>query len=524
MEEKNNNAMDKAERLLGGGAAEVKPMPSPTVEKSSEKVFSERQKREKKLLKQRKRAQERMKKMEAAAVRREQKNKEKQHRKSKNKSKNGGYVAAIVSLGVFSVVLAGVLTFTLLTPVKESSDLEYAYRRSFYDAVEQVDNIDLNLSKTLASKDSYAVQNYLLNLAVNSEVAENDFQSLPLKDENKFYTTKIVNQVGDYAKYLNKKLARGEELSSSDKAGLRTLYTANLELKNALYKMLDDVDGDFNFTDMEKIGNNFVTEGFNELQNLSVEYPELIYDGPFSDGIEQVEVKGLFGEEVKRSAARETFASAFAFYGIGDVCDCGETVGKIPCYNFSTLVNEEELYASVSKIGGKIISFSYPGSCRETVVDEDTALEKATEFLSNVGIRDVKAVWSNLDNGLYTFNLVYEEQGVVFYPDMVKVRVCAETGTVIGMDAVGYYLNHTDRSVPNAKLGEAAARKYLSDDLSVQTVRLAVVATGKNSERLSYEFCGEADGDTYYIYIDAENGRQLEAFKVIVSQDGKLLA
>ncbi len=517
MEEKNNNAMDKAERLLGGGAADVKPIQSPPVKEIS-------QKREKKLLKQRKRAQERMKKMEADAARREQKNKEKQHREIKKKNKNGGYVAAIVALGVFSIVVSGVLTFTLLTPVKESSDLEYAYRRSFYDAVEQVDNIDLNLSKTLASKDSYAVQNYLLNLAVNSEVAENDFQSLPLKDESKFYTTKIVNQVGDYAKYLNKKLARGEELSSSDKEGLRSLYNANLELKNALYKMLGDVDEDFNFTEMEKIEDNLVTEGFNELQNLSVEYPELIYDGPFSDGEDNTVAKGLSGEEVKRATARETFASAFAAHGISNVNDCGETAGKIPCFNFSAEVNGEELYASVSKIGGKVISFSYPGSCKETVIDEDTALEKATEFLEGVGIRGVKAVWANLDNGLYTFNLIYEENGVVFYPDMVKVRVCAETGTVIGMDAVGYYLNHTDRSAPSAKIKEAAARKYLSGDLSVQTVRLAVVATGRNSERLSYEFCGEQDGDTYYIYIDAENGRQLEAFKVIVSQDGKLLA
>ena len=34
---------------------------------------------------------------------------------------------------------------------------------------------------------------------------------------------------------------------------------------------------------------------------------------------------------------------------------------------------------------------------------------------------------------------------------------------------------------------------------------------------------GQMDGETYYVYIDAVNGRQVEMFKVIESNEGEML-
>ena len=46
---------------------------------------------------------------------------------------------------------------------------------------------------------------------------------------------------------------------------------------------------------------------------------------------------------------------------------------------------------------------------------------------------------------------------------------------------------------------------------------------GDSAEKLCYEFSGELNGDTYYVYIDAISGRQVEMFKVIDSEEGSLL-
>ena len=97
------------------------------------------------------------------------------------------------------------------------------------------------------------MQLYLTDLAVNSELAENNLQQLPLEDQNKFYTTKIVNQVGDYAKYLNKKIINGETLSREDYANLTNLYKANVALKNALQAAMREMRVDVAMVDQRLV-------------------------------------------------------------------------------------------------------------------------------------------------------------------------------------------------------------------------------------------------------------------------------
>ena len=126
------------------------------------------------------------------------------HKKGDDKKhqKRNGWMAAAVSLGVVSAVLTGVLAVKEFSPTSQENLLENVYRKSFYQTVEEVDNIDLNLSKLLATNDKASAQQYLLDLAVNSEVAESEIQQLPLHDENKFYTTKLINQIGDRANQM----------------------------------------------------------------------------------------------------------------------------------------------------------------------------------------------------------------------------------------------------------------------------------------------------------------------------------
>lgn len=436
----------------------------------------------------------------------------------------GGWLAAVISLGVSTLVLASVLTFTFLMPTTSDTMLEASYRRSFYNAVEQVDNMDLNMSKILATSDSGAVQNYLLDLAVNSELAENDIQALPLKDESKFHTVKLVNQIGDYAKYLNKKLTNGESLTAAEKENLKKLYKANLTLKSSLQKTMGDMENDFSFAAMASGDKgNAVINNFNDLENLSVEYPELIYDGPFSDGADDREIKGLSGDKITEAQAMEIFAHAFADFGYKDAKSAGTLDGALKCYNVTAEIDGETLFAQISETGGKIISFAYSGSCNDTLISGDDAVEKALDFLAGQGLFDMKPVWINHTGNVYTINFAGSQDDVILYPDLVKVRVCAETATVIGMEATSYYTNHTERKIGKPVLTASQAREKISAEIDVVTCRTVITPVGEKSEKLCYEFSGAYDGSTYYVYIDAVTGRQIEMFKVITSTEGELL-
>lgn len=453
--------------------------------------------------------------------------KARRERRQKNREQGrsyGGWLAAVISLGVATLVLASVLTFTFMMPTANDVALEASYQKSFYDTVEQVDNIDLNLSKALSTKDTGAMQLYLVDAAINSELAENDLQQLPLQDESKYYTTKLINQIGDYAKYLNKKIARGDELTSDDIDGLTRLYNANRTFKESLQKMVEEMGVDFSFMSVVDGGNgNLIIENFNELQNLSVEYPELIYDGPFSDGLENREIKGLSGDEIDEDGAIKIFVDIFSDYELRDVKAVGEVSGNPECYNVQATVKDEILYAQISKKGGRLIMFSYAGSCEKENISGEEASDKALTFIKKTGIEGMTPVWINSANNVYTINFAYSENGVIVYSDLVKVRVCSETAMVIGMEAIGYYTNHTERMVNKPVLTSAQAEKKVSDNIDVETARLVIVPIGASTEKLCYEFSGTYDGATYFVYIDAVTGRQVEMFKVIESTEGTLL-
>ena len=512
MEEKKNNALEKAEK------AQVDNKKSQRQEKKrAKKLKAERLKEERKKLKAEKENERLIAEAERARKRQEQ-------RREKKSSGNGGWLAAVITLSIATLLLASTLTFTYLMPSATDTALESNYRKSFYDTVEQIDNIDLNLSKILASKDKGAIQTYLLDVAVESELAENDLQQLPLKDENKFYTTKLVNQIGDYAKYLNKKLINGEDLSKEDVENLRALYKANKSLKDSLNSTVTEMGVDYSFSSLNNAGNgNVVLKNFNELENLSVDYPELIYDGPFSDGQDAREVKGLSGNAVTQAEAQETFKKIFKDRGLTEVECIGESEGNIPTYNITALENGEQLYAQISKTGARLVMFAYAGSCKEVNYQSDYATEKGLEFLQSAGYKDMKAVWINLSNNVYTINYAYTKNNVVVYSDLVKVRVCAETGSVIGLEATTYLTNHTERVIGSPAITKSSAVKYVFDDIEVETGRLVIVPVGSSSEKLCYEFSGNYDGSLYYVYIDAVTGRQIEMFKVIESTEGELL-
>ena len=256
----------KREQLKAEKMARREALKNETAKEKAARLAEQKaQKMEARKEKQRHRAEIRKQKLADKRAKKTQRAKDRQKNKERNRG-YGGWLAAVISLGVATLVLASVLTFTFLMPTETDSMLESTYRKSFYDTVEQIDNIDLNLSKALVTADSGALQSYLVDTAINSELAENDIQQLPLQDESKYYTTKLINQIGDYAKYLNKKIIAGEQLTEQDYNNLTELYNANKAFKDALQRTVGQMGNDFNLSTLLDGGEgNIVIKNFNEL-------------------------------------------------------------------------------------------------------------------------------------------------------------------------------------------------------------------------------------------------------------------
>ena len=135
----------------------------------------------------------------------------------------------------------------------------------------------------------------------------------------------------------------------------------------------------------------------------------------------------------------------------------------------------------------------------------------------------MKCVWNYASGGTEHLNFAYTENGVIMYPDLVKLNVCMETGVVTGLDADNYYINHTDRLIGKAKHDMGEAFDKVNVKLDVQDERVTVIPLGNGRETLAYEFIGTYNGSVYYVYVDADTLKEVEIYKVVDTEQGRLL-
>ena len=459
---------------------------------------------------------------------RKERMKERGNDKGKKKKKDGygGWLAAVVGLSFAVLVLGTLLMIRTVSPEGEHDSGKTA-ERSFYNFSEYVGEMDNDLDKLLVSNDKKTQQKLLTKIEKSAALAEENLCNLPLKDESRFYTSKFVNQVGDYANYLNNRLIDGFSVTQTDKENLENVYEINKTLKTELNGLMSEMGADFDFSTLsdEVGGDNIVLSKFDELEANAVDYPKLIYDGPFSDALDKnSEPEGLKGEEIGLAEARAVFEKTFKKEGIGDITEDGETDGKIKTFNFKAKSEGgNEIYASVSKAGGKLVSFNYFADCSKNNCDLTECVEIATEYIASLGIEDMKPVWATEAGAKAYINFAYEKDGVIVYNDMIKATVCKERRLVSNLDAREYYLNHKERNIGKAKITAKEAKKKLTSDLEVESVRMAFIPYGEKNEILAYEFAGTSRGATYYIYVDANTGREAQIFRVVETIEGKLL-
>ena len=131
----------------------------------------------------------------------------------------------------------------------------------------------------------------------------------------------------------------------------------------------------------------------------------------------------------------------------------------------------------------------------------------------------------SLNNGILTINYAYSADGVVYYPDLVKVGIAMDNGEMVSFDATGYLMNHTVRTLPNAALSAEEAQAKLSPLLQAEgETRLALVPGEGLDETLCYEFaCTGEEGERVLVYIDVQTGYEEQILILLQDDTGTLV-
>ena len=123
---------------------------------------------------------------------------------------------------------------------------------------------------------------------------------------------------------------------------------------------------------------------------------------------------------------------------------------------------------------------------------------------------------------IITINYVYEQNGIVVYPDLIKVKIALDDGEILGVESTGYLNSHTTRTDTIPTISKEQAKAKLNPKLDIQSEKLAIIPTEWKTEILCYEFKGKVDETEFLVYINAKNGRE-ENILVIIETPGGIL-
>ena len=421
--------------------------------------------------------------------------------------------------GALAALLAGVLAFAWAQTARlteANARLNAVVQKAFYETCELTEGVSVNFRKALVAGETGQLQTLLNEIALQTQGALSNLALLPLGQETVSGTLKFINQAGDFATALSTRLGNGGEVTGEDTATMEQLSETAAAFSVRMGRLLERYEkGEAVFDGPDATGE----ESLYPITGPAADYPALLYDGPFSDGRTDGEFKALEGlAGVDEAKARQAL-TAFVGQQAAEVTFTGESEIPVGCYEYTLRLGAYRLSAGVTKAGGEVLYMLCDSEAGEVVLSDAQAVDAARAFLLSRGFGEMELSYSSRFDGILTANFAPVQDGVVLYPDLVKVQVSLADGTVVGLEAAGYLMNHVRREIALPKLTEADALARIGGALNPLGARLCVIPDN-DAEALCYEVRATSGSDTFLAYIDAMTGVERRRMQVVESDGG----
>lgn len=413
--------------------------------------------------------------------------------------------------------------------------MENSYNLAFFELVDYVQNVENYLAKSLISNSPEHGAETLTNVWREANLASSYLAQLPISTNELANTAKFLNQVSEYSYALSRKNIYNEALSEEDLKNLKELHTYSVELEKTLNQLSTDMnDGRISWGELTKKGSvafaqqvsNLSKDSFGNITKSFEKYAGLIYDGAYSEHINQGAKKALTDEEISEEQAKEKAKSYFANDKVEEITSNGLVEnGQIQVYDFSVKINgekENNAYISITKQNGYALLMNYNREIKTETITDEQANNIGKEYLNTHGFSNMKETYFLKEDGIITINYAYTQNDVVIYPDLIKLKIALDDGEVLGMETSGYLNSHTNREIKTPKISKEEAKKTINKDLSIESEGLAIIPTDWNTEILCWEFKGKVEDNEFLVYINAENGKEENILVIINTPNGTL--
>ncbi|MFY9175080.1 MAG: germination protein YpeB [Peptococcia bacterium] len=432
--------------------------------------------------------------------------------------------------GALALVLVGTIYWGYTEYISRQTlqnRAESQYQKAFHELTWHIDNITGQLAQLLVSTSREQNIIGLATLWRQSFAAQSNLGTLPLGLVPLTKTEKLLSDITDMSFALLNRTAQGASpLTEEEQKIIQGLYETAKGLEEEMSNLSAQVLNEgLSWTQVElalvqsdqAMADNTILNGFQLAEKKLEEYPEINLAKDLSPVLpDTVTIRG--GQELSQEEARQLAQSWWYQNDIRhNVTLNYEGVGDIPTYGFEFAPAEGEssaVYVDVSKLDGTIIWTMNPREVTEANLDLNQAEEKALDFLQKRNFPQMTVVKVEQDDHTGVYSFVPVQQGVLLYPDQVKVQVALDNGEIIGYEGTPYYMHHKKREIKAPRLSEEDIRKQVSILLEVELMRPAIITNPWGKEVLTWEVRGSVFDEKFVIFYNSENGSEEQITRI----------
>ncbi|MEG0778900.1 MAG: germination protein YpeB [Oscillospiraceae bacterium] len=445
---------------------------------------------------------------------------------------------AITIISILAVIAVAAGTFSVLTIRHAAQNERYIsanYRHAFSELVSGISEMDSALQKSLLVTSPSMAGAVCTEVFGNAQMAQMALGVLPFSATELERTSGFIGRVGDYAFSLSQKAASGEAFSPEERESLRSLSDTATLLSQNLRAMQDELgNSDKGMKDFQRSLKHFdenegkilpqtLGDSMGAAENEFPEIPALIYDGPFSEHLKNIEPRLLEGrEEITEPEGRKIVAQ-FLGNRAEQVYPTGECKGHIPSFCYGTEIDEVPVSVTVSKKGGVVYEVLASRAVERTELGPKEAISLAKKYLERRGYTNMTESYYLISDNIMTANFAWMQGEVVCYSDLIKVGISMDTGSIQSFEASGYITAHAERELPEIAVSAEEAQSHVAEGLEILGVRTALIPDAGKKEILCYEFeCRDASDSRYIIYVNAVSGEQEKILILLQDENGTL--
>ena len=446
---------------------------------------------------------------------------------NKKMNYNGGIrLTAIVMTVFFFLAL-----YLGIQNKKINQTLLNTYNKAFYELVEYVDNVEVLLAKAqITSTPQYSAKT-LSNIWRKADLAQSSLSQIPTNNNILNNAVKFFNQLSDYSYSLSNQLIDGNLLKEEDYKNLEDYYQTCQTLNTTIQGLANDFSSNSIYWDeltkeestafLAQEVANISKDSFAQIEEDMQDYEGLIYDGPFSEHMTSSTPLGLGEREVSEEEAKEIVYEYVGRELINQLNSNGMVEGNIRTYRFDFVLKDgRNGNIDITQQGGQVLLLNIDREVREENLLREQAGMIGKEYLKQHGFVDMKESYYTNENGILTINYAYTQNGIICYPDLIKVKVALDNGEILGIETQGYLNSHHTREIPTAHLSMQEAQGRLNQNLQIVSSNVAVIPTDWKTELTTYEFRGKMNEQEFIVYINIENGKEEKIFMILDTPGG----